>query len=95
MKDLSRKVDELISQMGGYWNELGLFSALVEEVGELAEIFRKIALGEKDYLTKLEEELGDTFFALICIANVYGVDLERALLKSIEKYRKRDLKNFE
>ena len=92
MSELSKKVDELIKEMGGYWNELGLFSALVEEVGELAEVFRKIALGKEDYLEKLEEELGDTFFALICIANVYRIDLEKALIKTIEKYRKRDLK---
>ena len=92
MSELSKKVDELIKKMGGYWNELGLFSALVEEVGELAEIFRKIALREGGYLDKLEEELGDTFFALICIANAYGIDLEKALIKTIEKYRTRDLK---
>jgi len=82
-------VDDFIKKTGGYWKPLGLFSALVEEIGEVAEIFRKISLGEEKYIDDLEIELGDVFFALICIANYYKIDLETALLKTLTKYKKR------
>jgi len=51
----------------------GTFRWLVEEVGELAKAIR----GEGD----VEEEVADTFAWLLSVANLLGVDVERAFLK--------------
>jgi NTP pyrophosphatase (non-canonical NTP hydrolase) len=69
-----------------------MLAALVEEVGELADAMLAFegVKGKADK-AKLEEELGDVLFALACIANFYGFDMEGALHKSVEKYRRRDL----
>lgn len=42
---------------------------------------------------KLEEELGDVLYALLCIANHYGIDAFQALDSTVLKYRKRDLRS--
>ena len=91
MNEHQIKVDELIRELGGYWNPFEMLAALTEEVGELADEILKFegVKGSGDIQT-LEEELGDVVFALACIANHYGVDLIEALDKTVKKYRQRD-----
>jgi len=86
-----RLVDELIQKLGGYWRPFEMLAALVEEVGELADAMLALE-GVKGNapLEKVEEELGDVLFALLCIANHYGIDTRDALLRSVSKYRERD-----
>jgi NTP pyrophosphatase (non-canonical NTP hydrolase) len=86
------EVDELIKRMGGYWSPFEMLAALVEEVGELADVLLALE-GVKGNSTtdRLREELGDVLFALACIANFYGIDMESALKESVRKYRTRDL----
>jgi Predicted pyrophosphatase len=66
---------------------------LTEEVGEMARVIARkygeqsFKEGEKD---NLEEEVADVFWVLICIANQTGIDLTKALQKSIEKKTTRD-----
>ena len=90
MNDEQRLVDELIEQFGGYWKPFEMLAALVEEVGELADAMLAFegvkGRAEKD---KIEEELGDVLFALLCIANHYGIDSDRALNLTVEKYKRR------
>ena len=57
--------------------KLFLLSVLVEEVGELSEALRK---GEVE---AIEEELADVAFMVFCIANLFGVNIEKRL---VEKY---------
>lgn len=87
-------VDEWIRTVGvRYFNELTNFALLTEEVGELGRIvarkFGEQSAKEGENLS-LEEEMADVLFVLICLANQTGVDLEDALLKSIDKKTKRD-----
>jgi len=89
-----KEVDEFISSTEeGYWEPLAMFAALVEEVGELGRSINAVegVKGPKgeEAMKGLKEEMGDVLFALACIANYYGVDLEREVLKSVEKYRRR------
>src|SRR3712207_4177882 len=65
---------------------------LASEVGELAkEILEGTAYGRAPF--EVPEgwtgELGDALFALVCLANSTGVDLEAALNAALEKYRER------
>ena len=94
MKELQNAVDKLIQTMGGYWSPTAMFLSLAEEVGELA---REINSLEKVKVKKptepdkrIEEEIGDTLFSLICLANHYNVDLADSLNNVIKKYEKRD-----
>ncbi len=65
---------------------------LVSEVGELSKVvLQTTEYGRRGFQPneRWEEELGDVLFALICVANSTGVDLERALAMVLEKYRNR------
>ena len=88
-------VNEFISNIGGYWPPFEMLSAIIEEVGELSKILQHIegsrAKKERPNFEKLEEEIGDVFFALICLANVYKISLSEAIIKTVEKYKKRNL----
>jgi NTP pyrophosphatase (non-canonical NTP hydrolase) len=67
---------------------------LTEEVGEVARIisrrYGEQSEKESDKNLDLGDELADVMFVLICLANQTGVDLEKALLKNLEKKTKRD-----
>ncbi len=91
MNKLQKEVDKLIQELGGYWAPFEMLAALVEELGELSEEMLKFEnVKGNGKMENLKEEIGDVLFALLCIANYYGVDAENALLASISKYRNRD-----
>ncbi len=91
MNEVQLKVDELVSRFGGYWTPFEMLAAVVEELGELADVLLRLE-GPKGSASQkeLEMELGDVMFALACIANSYDIDLIKALEASIEKYKSRD-----
>ncbi len=65
---------------------------LAAEVGELAkEALKGTAYGRADFTPTAgwESELGDCYFALLCLAHSTGVDLERALAGVLTKYTTR------
>jgi NTP pyrophosphatase (non-canonical NTP hydrolase) len=88
-------VDKWINEVGvRYFNELTNMAILSEEVGEVARIisrrYGEQSEKESDKNLDLGDELADVMFVLICLANQTGVDLEKALLKNLEKKTKRD-----
>jgi len=94
IKEAQKAVDEWIKTYGvRYFSELTNMAILTEEVGEMARVIARkygeqsFKEGEKD---NLEEEVADVFWVLICIANQTGIDLTKALQKSIEKKTTRD-----
>lgn len=70
------------------------FYKLSEEVGELAKAIRKDArLKDRENIKgTIEEELYDIIYYVICLANIYDIDLEEcAILKeklNAEKYNR-------
>jgi NTP pyrophosphatase (non-canonical NTP hydrolase) len=65
---------------------------LASEVGELAkEILKGTDYGRVPFEAPegWTAELGDALFALVCLANSTGVNLEAALNAALEKYRQR------
>jgi NTP pyrophosphatase (non-canonical NTP hydrolase) len=66
----------------------------MEEVGELArELNHRFGSKPKkpdEPAQDLALELADVLFVLLVIANEQGVDLDDALRRVLEKYRKRD-----
>ncbi len=74
-----------------------MLAAVVEETGELAreindqEGFKKKRSTEN---SKLNLEIADLLFSIVCIANFYHIDLDDAFKKIMEKYTKRDTKRW-
>ena len=62
---------------------------LVAETGEFAkEVLKATDYGRQPLQNNaaLQDELADSAFALICIANSLGIDLDEALNGALEKY---------
>ena len=94
IKEAQLTVDQWIKTYGvRYFNELTNLACLTEEVGELARVMAR-QYGEQSFKqgeqTNLSEEMAAVLWVLICLANQTGVDLEEALLSSIQKKTQRD-----
>lgn len=90
-----KKVDSWIKKYGvRYFNELTNTAILMEEVGEVARImarrYGEQSEKESDKQKKLDDELADVLFVLICLANQTGIDLDKALTKNLAKKTSRD-----
>ena len=88
-------IDDWIKKYGvRYFNELTNTAILMEEVGEVARImarrYGEQSEKESDKQKKLDDELADVLFVLLCIANQTGINLEDALKKNLEKKTNRD-----
>lgn len=95
LKDAQARVDAYISQFAeGYWPPLSNLARLIEEVGELARLmnhrFGHKPKKEGEPEQELALELADILFVLLVIANEQGIDLDRALEGTLDKYRTRD-----
>ena len=95
INEVQKTVDDWIKKYGvRYFSELTNMAVLTEEVGELARVMAR-KFGDQSFKNnenklKLEEEIADVFFVLVCIANQTGVDLTEAFEKNILKKTKRD-----
>jgi NTP pyrophosphatase (non-canonical NTP hydrolase) len=92
---LQKDVDAWISQFReGYFPPLAMLARLTEEVGELARVILHKHGGKKpkpgEPPGNLGEEIADSIFVLICLANSQGIDLDGEFAKMMEKYRTRD-----
>jgi NTP pyrophosphatase (non-canonical NTP hydrolase) len=98
LQEVQSHVEDWINRHGGYWSPLSMLSAMMEELGELAREINHLEgfkpKKNEDMDTKIGEELGDLFFALVCMANYYEIDLSNEILKTISKYSKRDSFRF-
>ena len=95
IKQAQQQVDEWIKTIGvRYFSELTNMTILTEEVGELARImarkFGDQSFKEGENGDEMADEMADVLWVLICMANQTGIDLEKALLKNIEKKTNRD-----
>jgi len=95
LQEAQQTVDAWIKTHGvRYFNELTNMAILAEEVGEVARIMSR-QYGEQSFKAsdkekKLDDELADVLFVLICIANQTGIDLDDALKRNLEKKTGRD-----
>lgn len=95
LREWQNMVDEWVqTDGGGYWAPMSNLARVAEEVGELARILNHL-YGEKPKKpTEEAQDLGieicDIIFALICLANREGIDLEESFEKMMTKYRIRD-----
>ncbi|MEO6964021.1 MAG: nucleotide pyrophosphohydrolase [Puia sp.] len=95
IRQAQQQIDEWIKATGaGYFSELTNMAILTEEVGEVARLMSRIygdqSFKESDKQRNLPDELADTLWVLLCIANQTGTDLTDALQKNLEKKNVRD-----
>ena len=94
-REAQERVDRWIQQYKeGYFSPLSNLARLTEEVGELArEINHRY--GEKTRKATeapgdLGMELADVLFAVLCLANAQGIDLDAAFDRMLKKINDRD-----
>lgn len=95
ISEAQKKVDDWIKKYGvRNFSELTNTALLMEEVGEVARImarrYGEQSEKESDKAKKLDDEIADVLFVLICIANQTGIDLEKALVNNLKKKTERD-----
>lgn len=81
-----------------YWEALSILARITEEVGEVARLLNHMYGDKPKKLTEarqeLDEEIADVMYALICLANREGVDLDKAMYKVLTKAKTRDNHRF-
>ncbi len=95
INEAQQLVDNWIKTYGvRYFNELTNMAQLTEEVGEVARIiarrYGEQSEKESDKNKDLGDEMADVLWVLICLANQTGIDLEKALIKNLDKKTNRD-----
>lgn len=100
LRDIQREVDAYISQFReGYFPPLVNLARLAEEVGELARELNH-QFGPKTKKSDEPEgevalELADILFVVVVLANQLGVDLDKAVERTLTKYKVRDADRWE
>ena len=99
IKEVQQEVDTWIRQYGGgYFSELTNLGILTEEVGEMAHwMVRKYgdqSLKPSEKIVNMDDaiidEMTDTLWVLVCLANQMGIDLEDGFIKNLRKKTSRD-----
>ena len=99
IKEAQAMVDAWIRRTDkGYFSPLTNMAILTEEVGEVARVMAR-TYGDQvakpsDGGIRLSEELADVLWVVLCLANQTGIDLESALLASLDKKTRRDAARF-
>jgi NTP pyrophosphatase (non-canonical NTP hydrolase) len=93
LREAQVMVDASIAALGGYWPPLANLARLFEECGELARAVNQVhgqkALKPGEAPAALADELGDTLYVLLVLANSLGVDAQDALSGTLRKVRGR------
>ncbi|MBS3156216.1 nucleotide pyrophosphohydrolase [Candidatus Woesearchaeota archaeon] len=100
LKDIQAQVDEWTSQFTPqYWKQHEILAQMQEELGEIGRILNRVygpkPPKEGETINELGNELSDLLFAIACMANREGIDLDKEWEKTNEKKFKRDSKRFE
>lgn len=91
--EAQRAVDASILALGGYWPPLAQLARLFEECGELARVVNQThgpkLVKTSEAQREAREELGDTLYVTLALANSLGVDTEEALRAALDKTARR------
>ena len=100
LKAYQQEIDDVVTnvQQTGYWSPLAILARTAEEVGEVARLLNHLYGDKPKKSSEAEQELGeeiaDVFYALLCLANREGIDMDEAMAKVIDKARTRDKNRF-
>lgn len=100
LEQVQKEVDMWAKQFKTpYFSPLSQMACITEEVGEIARILN-IQYGDKNKKKQecsldLEEEIGDLFFTLVCLANSQSINLTNSYFRKLDKLYTRDNNRFE
>ncbi len=100
LQEYQRQADEWTSIFTPqYWTPHQILGQMIEECGEISRILNRV-YGPKpakpgESLQDLGSELGDLLFAIVCMANREGINLDEAWQQSMDKKTGRDKDRFE
>lgn len=95
-----KQIDDDVQQfVKPYWEPLSILARISEEVGEVARILNA-KYGDKpkkpgEVHEELSDEIADVIYALLCLANREGIDMDEPMQRSIAKLMTRDKDRFE
>ncbi|MDD5417494.1 MAG: nucleotide pyrophosphohydrolase [Candidatus Nanoarchaeia archaeon] len=100
LKEVQDRVDNWVRQYEvGYFKPFECIACLTEEVGELSREISHLHGSKKKKPTEdkkeLSSEVSDVLFALICIANSMGIDMDEAFNETMNKLETRDKNRWE
>lgn len=95
LKDYQKQTQEIIDKFDFNWSTYVQYIHLVEEVAELGEAItvnngdRKSGSGEKALAdhSDIAEEIGDSLFSVIAVANKLNIDSAEALEAAFKRYQ--------
>jgi len=99
LKEIQKAIDRWIKDYGvRYFDEKTNMLLLMEETGELARLIArkygeqsfKKPLSGKEIKEKIQDEMADILFVLLCLANQMDIDMQEAILKNLDKKTERD-----
>jgi len=100
LRDIQFEVDKWIEQYKiGYFPPLAIMAQLSEEVGELAREVNnrhgpRVKKSASD-TADIGDEICDSIFALVCLANSHNIDLEKHWKNKMDKCYGRDKDRWE
>ena len=80
----AQKISKKVVKVGFEWDSIDSLRNCIKS--EYKEFEEAVSSGEYD---KMEDEMGDIFFATVNLARWYKIDAEQALLKANKKFTKR------
>ncbi|MCQ2743345.1 MAG: nucleoside triphosphate pyrophosphohydrolase [bacterium] len=80
----AQKISKKVVKVGFEWDSIESLKKCIES--EYKEFDEAVLSGDKD---KMEDEMGDIFFATVNLARWYKLDAEQALLRANKKFTKR------
>lgn len=80
----AQKISKKAIKVGFEWDSVGSLKKCIES--EYKEFEEAVNLNDAD---KMEDEMGDIFFATVNLARWYKIDAEQALLRANKKFTKR------
>ena len=94
MKELQKLASDIVKEidrkLGVHRDAHLTLSQLIEELGELARVVNSERLrGKIPRKEEFEEEFADVFLQLSALADIFEIDLEKAVLEKIEILKKR------
>jgi NTP pyrophosphatase (non-canonical NTP hydrolase) len=100
LSDYQKQVDDWVESVGGgYWKPHEMLARATEEMGELARLINHMYGPKKKKASEPEQEMGeeiaDIIWALACIANSHGINLDESFKSVVNKAYKRDSGRFE
>lgn len=100
LRDYQKQIDDTVQPYAKpYWDPLSNLARLAEEVGEVSRILNA-EFGDKpkkpaEEHEKLEDELADVLYTVLCIANSQNIVMDEPLQRAINKLLTRDKDRFE